>query len=95
MIKVDENYVIRDCGDCYIAEYVKGTRFDKKAKKDVPVAESLGYFGKIEGAVRACKNHAVRKNVAENDYDMNGAIEMIAKTTAHFENVLKKAVGDN
>jgi len=95
MIKVDENYVIRDCVDCYIAEYIKGTRFDKKKNIEVPATENLGYFGKIEGALRACKNHAVRKNVAENDYDMNGAIEMITETTAHFENVLKKAIGDN
>lgn len=91
MIKYNDDYYIDADNNCYMIK--QDTH--KKDKEGNEIYKTLGYYGSLNGSLKALVRLLVRNNVKEKQYDnIESAVEMVQKCTMDVDRKIDICVGD-
>ena len=88
MIKLIHDYVI-DVSD---KNYTLMLDKHKQDKKGNAVYETLGFYGRLNGAIQSAKEYCIRRQLTEGIYTLDEALKIIKATSEEFSDLLTKAV---
>lgn len=69
----------------------KGAKFTKKG---LPVVDVIGYYTSITNALKACAEYLNRQELAQGDYSLKEAVEIIQRNNATIEELMKGILND-
>ena len=92
MIRFDD-YII-DADSQSVNAYRMSKSVSKKTGETTETQSLVGYYGTLEGAVKACREDAIKRHLAQDKVEtLSMAWSAVKRITEHFEQLLTKKEG--
>ena len=91
MVRFDD-YLID--ADSYSVNAYRIQKGKSKKGEEIETKVLIGYYGKFEGAVKACREDAIKRHLAQDKVEtLSMAWSAVKRITEHFEQLLTKKEG--
>ena len=96
MIRVDNDYVINVDNRQYTACFdPHKTSIDKKTGKEIPVYKELGYYRKLQNAIKRILEHKAKNGLISDTYSLSEALTKLQGIYNEFEDILERAINED